>query len=132
MNRSKRKMVVGVVAVSMGAPAFAQFGGLGGMGGGSKSSGDSTDPGKLQTELKNVIELTSTVMSKLADALGMKETSAKLIKNANDIKGGSIGLPDSASAVGELTAAVTAEMEKNQKEGKKRSVNGLDLYRKHV
>jgi hypothetical protein len=42
-----------------------------------------------------------------------------LLKNADDIKSGSIGVSDSTSQVSDLTAAVTAEMEKNQKEGKK-------------
>jgi len=119
MNRSKRHVVIGMVAASVAAPAFAQFGGLGGLGGGSKGGGDATDPGKLESDLKAVIQSTSLVLSKLADALGMQETSGKLLKNADDIKSGSIGVSDSTSQVSELTAAVTSEMEKNQKEGKK-------------
>jgi hypothetical protein len=115
MKISKRTFTVGLMAVA-GSPAWAQFG-LPSLGG-SKSSGGG-DPRKIEADLTSINELTSRSLSKLAEALGLKETAAKSKKNADDIKSGNLGLADATGAVGEVSASVMADMEKKQKEGKK-------------
>lgn len=118
MTISKRKLTFGMLLTVGAYPALAQLGGLGGlMGGGSKSAG--ADPKKLESDLKQIIESTSVALSKLADAMGLKESSAKMQKNADGIKSGAIGLSESADTVSETCASVVAEIAKNQQEGKK-------------
>lgn len=118
MNNSKRKLAFGMLLAASAYPALAQLGGLGGlMGGGSKTAG--ADPKKLETDLKLIIESTSVALVKLADAMGLKESAAKMQKNADGIKSGAVGLSESADTVSETCASVTTEIAKNQKEGKK-------------
>ena len=118
MKISKRKLTFGMLLSISAYPTFAQLGGLGGMmGGGSKAAG--ADPKKLESDLKQIIESTSLALAKLTDALGLKETSAKMQKNADGMKSGAIGLSESTDAVSETCASVVAEIAKNQKEGKK-------------
>lgn len=116
MDQSKRKIAVAVALFVSSYPALAQFGGL--LGGGSKSSGKG-DPKKIEADLKSIIEKSSLALSILAEAMGMKETAAKLQKNADDIKSGAVGLADSTNVVSDASSSVKDEMEKNQKEGKK-------------
>ena len=118
MRISKRKLIFGMLLTIGAYPALAQFGPAGALlGGGSKSAGP--DPIKLESDLKQIIESTSVALAKLAEAMGLKETSAKMQKNADDIKSGAIGLSESANTVSETSASVVAEIAKNQKEGKK-------------
>jgi hypothetical protein len=118
MTISKRKLILGSILTISAYPALAQLGALGGLlGGGSKSAG--SDPKKLESDLKQIIESTSFALAKLAEAMGLKETSAKMLKNADDIKSGAIGLSESTDMVSESCASVGAEIAKNQKEGKK-------------
>jgi hypothetical protein len=115
MNISKRNFAAGLMAAAA-TPVFAQFS-LPGMGGGRSSGGG--DPRKIEADLKSITELTSRALSKLAEAMGLKETAAKITKNADDIKSGSVGLQDATSLVSEVSASVKGEIEKNQKDGKK-------------
>jgi len=118
MTISKRKLILGSILTISAYPALAQLGALGGLlGGGSKSAG--SDPKKLESDLKQIIESTSFALAKLAEAMGKKEESAKMLKNADDIKSGKIGLSESTDMVSETCASVAAEIAKNQKEGKK-------------
>jgi hypothetical protein len=118
MTISKRKLILGSILTVSAYPALAQLGALGGLlGGGSKSAG--SDPKKLESDLKQIIESTSFALAKLAEAMGKKEESAKMLKNADDIKSGKIGLSESTDMVSETCASVAAEIAKNQKEGKK-------------
>ena len=118
MKISKRKLTFGMLLAISAYPALAQLPGFGGMmGGGSKSAGG--DPKKLESDLKQIIEATSVALAKLADAMGLKETSAKMQKNADGIKSGAIGLSESTDTVSETCASVVAEIAKNQQEGKK-------------
>lgn len=118
MKLSKRKLALGLLAGAVAVPAWAQLGALGGLMGGGRSGGGS-DPKKLEEDLKGIIESTSLAMGKLAEAMGLKETSARMQKNAADIKSGAVGLADSTSLVSDASAEVKAEMEKNQREGTK-------------
>lgn len=119
MNKSKRKFTFGLLGAAA-VPAWAQFSlpNLGSLGLGSNTTGGG-DPRKIEADLKGIIETTSIAVSKLAAAIGLSETSAKAKKIADDIKTGNVGLSDSTSIVSEHSAAVRAEMEKNQREGKK-------------
>jgi hypothetical protein len=122
MNNSKRKLALGLLLAAGSYPVLAQLGGLGGligglMGGGAKSSG--ADPKKLESDLKLIIGSTSVALAKLADAMGLKESSAKMQKNADDIKSGAVGLSDSTTTVSDTCASVVAEIAKNQQSGKK-------------
>lgn len=118
MKISKRDFIASLVAAAA-TPVFAQFS-LPGMGGSKPPAG--ADPRKLEADLKSINELTSLALSKLAEAMGLKETAAKMTKTAEDIKSGSVGLPDATSIISEVSASMKAEMEKNQKEGKKLDV----------
>jgi len=118
MRSSKRKLVLGISSLALASPVFAQLGGLGGvLGGGSKSGGG--DPKKIEADLRSIIEKTSIALSKLAEAMGLKESAAKMQQTADDIKSGKVGISDSTNVVSDVSASVKAEMEKNQKEGKK-------------
>ena len=118
MNNSKRKLALGLLLAAGSYPVLAQLGGLGSfLGGGSKSAG--ADPKKLESDLKLIIESTSVALAKLADAMGLKESSAKMQKNADDIKSGAVGLSDSTTTVSDTCASVVAEIAKNQQSGKK-------------
>ncbi len=122
----KRNLVIGLLLTATAYPALAQLGGLGSLiqPGGlsslmgiSKSSG--TDPKRLESDLKVIIESTSLALAKLAEAMGLKESSAKMQKNADDIKSGAVGLSESTNMVNEVSASVTAEIVKSQQEGRK-------------
>jgi hypothetical protein len=118
MINSKRKLALGLLLAAGSYPVLAQLGALGGLlGGGSKAAG--ADPKKLESDLKLIIESTSVAFDKLADAMGLKEASAKMQKNADDIKSGKVGLSDSMTIVSETSASVVAEIAKNQQSGKK-------------
>lgn len=121
MNISKRTMVFGLLVSVSSYPALAQFGGLGSMlgGGGGGDKPNAADPKQLEVDLKAIIESTSVALSSLADAMGLKETAAKVQKNAQDIKSGAVGLSDSASTVSEVCSSVVAEITKNQQQGRK-------------
>jgi hypothetical protein len=114
ISSSKRRLTFGLLMAGTAYPALAQFGSF--LGGG-RSSG--TDPKKLESDLKLIIETTSLALTKLADAMGLKESSAKMQKNAEDIKSGKVGLPDSTDAVSEVCSSVVAEVNKAQQEGRK-------------
>jgi len=117
MTISKRK-VLAAVAAAAAAPAFAQFGGLGGLGGG-KSGGGGGDPGKIEGDVKGIIEKTSQAISKLWEALGNKEKAAAAQKLADDIKNGTPGISDSAGSMSDMCSGLKSEMEKAVTEGKK-------------
>jgi hypothetical protein len=104
-----------IAAIAAAATGCAQMP-VPGMGGGKSGGGD---PRKIEADLKRINEVTLTALGQLAQALGLKETAAKMGKNADDIRAGTVGLPDATSIVSEASESVTAEMEKFQKEGKK-------------
>ena len=118
MIKSKRLMGMGLIAFALASPVHAQFSGLGGMlGGGSKAG--SGDPAKIEQDLKSIIETTSIAMGKFAEALGMKEVSAKFMSNADCVKAGSCGLSDSISVIETSGPSVLAEAEKMKANGQK-------------
>lgn len=127
MDPKKRSLTIAITFSAVSAPALAQFGGLGSLlGSGGKSAG-SGDPKKIETDLQNIIEVTSIALSKLAAALGLKESAAKMEKNASDIKSGSVGLADSTNIVSDQCVTVKAEMDKNRKEGTKLSAEAAAI-----
>jgi len=107
-----------VLAVSLAAPVCAQGFGLPGLGG-SKSASTSADPAKVEQDLKTIIETTSFALSRLADALGLKEEGAKLASNAECIKAGSCGLSDSVDVVQTVGQSVVTEANKRKSSGEK-------------
>ncbi len=108
----------GLLALSLAAPVYAQSFGLPSFGG-SKSASASADPAKVEQDLKSIIETTSFALSRLADALGLKEEGAKLASNAECIKAGSCGLADSVDVVQTTGQAVIAEADKRKSSGDK-------------
>ena len=109
---SKRKALA-LLSVTIASPAFAQFGGLLG---GSKGGGD---PGKIEGDLKGIIEKTSRVISKLYQALGNKESAEKAQKLADDISKGSLGVSDSTASMSEMCDSLKSELNKAVAEGRK-------------
>ena len=127
MDSKKRNLVIAISLSAVTAPAVAQLGGLGGLLGGGGKGGGAGDPKKIETDLKNIIEATSIALAKLAAALGLKESAAKMEKNALDIKSGSVGLADSTNVVSDQCVSVKAEMEKNKREGIKLSAEAAAI-----
>jgi len=117
MTISKRK-VLAAMAAAAATPAFAQFGGLGGLGG-NKGAGGGGDPGKIEADVRGIIEKTSQAISKLWEALGDKEKAAAAQKLGDDIKNGRLGVSDSAGSMGDMCSGLKAEMDKAVSEGKK-------------
>ena len=116
MKFSKRKVLLTVAATAV-SPAFAQFGGL--LGGSKGGGGGGGDPGKIETDVKGIIDKTSQAISKLWEALGNKEKAAQAQKLADDIKSGSLGVSDSAGSMSDMCAGLRSEMTKAVSEGKK-------------
>ncbi len=108
-----------VSAVSINSHAL----GLGDLlGGGEKSSTSSkADPTTIEKDLKSIVITTSRALEKLSDALGLKDESEKMKKNADCLEKNECGVKDAVDTLNGGSAALTKDIERRKKDGEKLS-----------
>ena len=131
MKINARSFGVLIISLLLAPLSYAAFPGASLLGGGGMS-GASGDPKQIEADLKTILQETLTGLSALQEATGNKEAAAAALKTAEDLKSGKIGVSDATTIVSEQGPAVKAEMEKQQKEGKKLSADAAKTASKAI
>ena len=120
--KTSLSIAVAALAALLTLPqAQAQIGGLGGLLGGGKSadSAKKSDPQSVEKDLKTIIAATSKSVAGLLGALGMKEESDKMTKNAECMEKSECGVKDGVEALSGASDAAKKEIESKKASGTK-------------